>query len=303
MNNQELNKLAISILNKENNEHNWLYVKLSTHERIDEIDKQNNYIVKPNDCRWWYGDTASKRYKKLCKNVIYGKRIEMRKLLELIVKLRIDFNLFIPDHPIENYTFEKNIFKPGKYTLCYKGLITNKIPQRKVELESCPICLEEFSNNNYLVTNCNHKFCIDCIFQHFQNDNQKNCDKCPLCRNVFVKKRKTKNYNRNRIIIDSDEEDHVTWSISRTGDNNNDDINLSFESDFNISNSFEPVLSSSNNDTIELQPINLDSSFYSVQNEIINTIEYVDDIPSLYGFPTVGTNRTIVTNNTENTEN
>ena len=82
MNLINLKNIARDILLEKNKQHTWLNVKLSKINRIDSIDKENDYFVKPNDCRWWYGDTKIKRYNNLCKKVPKGKRTELS--LELI---------------------------------------------------------------------------------------------------------------------------------------------------------------------------------------------------------------------------
>ena len=43
--------------------------------------------------------------------------------------------------------------------------------------EKCPICYETIQNKNYIVTNCNHKFCSNCILRLNRSSNS-----CPLCR-------------------------------------------------------------------------------------------------------------------------
>jgi|TARA_B110000483_G_scaffold241784_1_gene325712 hypothetical protein len=43
--------------------------------------------------------------------------------------------------------------------------------------DNCPICYEVMGHKNYIITNCNHKFCFDCLTKSCQNKNE-----CPLCR-------------------------------------------------------------------------------------------------------------------------
>ena len=45
------------------------------------------------------------------------------------------------------------------------------------EKDDCPICYEEIMDKNFCVTKCGHKFCMDCMPKHLQNN-----QKCPLCR-------------------------------------------------------------------------------------------------------------------------
>ena len=114
-------QIALEILSEKINDYNCFNVKLKPNFRIDKIDKINNYFIKPNDCRWWYGDTKEKRYKNLCKKIPKGNRKEMSELLEIIVKLRLEIQLYIPKHPIDNYSFEKNILK--MYLSCSESSI------------------------------------------------------------------------------------------------------------------------------------------------------------------------------------
>lgn len=177
-------KIAQDILDDNNNDYKWLNIKLKKHFKIDTIDKINNYFVKPNDCRWWFGNTKKIRYNNLCKKMPRGNRKEMQMLLEHIINLRISYTLFIPPHPISGYKFEKDITIPGSYQLCYKGVVVNKIIQNNEknnneEDNKCPICFEVINiEKNYIATLCGHKFCSICIFKNIDLGNEQ----CPLCR-------------------------------------------------------------------------------------------------------------------------
>jgi len=43
--------------------------------------------------------------------------------------------------------------------------------------DECPICFEKILDQNYVVTNCNHKFCFGCLMKSCIVKNQ-----CPMCR-------------------------------------------------------------------------------------------------------------------------
>ena len=43
--------------------------------------------------------------------------------------------------------------------------------------QKCPICYETIKNKNFIVTNCNHTFCSNCILRLNRSSNS-----CPLCR-------------------------------------------------------------------------------------------------------------------------
>jgi hypothetical protein len=184
MENEDLKSIAIDIINNKNNEHSWLNIKLSKINRIDNIDKKNDYYIKPNDCRWWFGDTKRKRYNNLCKKVCRGNRKRLQIILEHIHNIRKNVDLFIPEHPNVNYKFEKSAAKPGFYELCKNGIILKK--NDDVILEDCPICYELIQDKNYFVTACcGKKFCGTCIFKHYSNNVLFNTS-CPLCRQTFV---------------------------------------------------------------------------------------------------------------------
>ena len=48
--------------------------------------------------------------------------------------------------------------------------------------DECPICYDTFSNNDFFITKCGHKFCGSCIFKHYRGNNTT----CPLCRQSFL---------------------------------------------------------------------------------------------------------------------
>ena len=230
--------IAVSILNNTNSDYKWLYVKLPNILRIEHIDKNNDYYVKPNDCRWWFGDNKTQRYKKLCKIIKKnGHRTFSKKLLEEIVKIRLTFDLFIPNHPTPGFSFEKDIFSGGRYFLCKNGIVVKKkCDIQEKTIDECPICYSDLSNNNFIITKCNHKFCVDCIFKHFQNDNG---NKCPLCRKEFAEKKRIK---RRNIVVDSDDEysfnDNPTFitQVDESDDNflnNSDNVNRNLVFEFN----------------------------------------------------------------------
>jgi hypothetical protein len=53
--------------------------------------------------------------------------------------------------------------------------------------KECPICYEKMGANNYIITNCNHKFCNTCLFKSLNLNS-----KCPICRNEIFKFNKIK---------------------------------------------------------------------------------------------------------------
>ncbi len=52
--------------------------------------------------------------------------------------------------------------------------------------EDCPICCEELYSNTTTTTQCNHKFCRDCIAKWCLSIQcQRNGAKCPVCRTII----------------------------------------------------------------------------------------------------------------------
>ncbi len=181
--NRYCKQIAKDILMEKNTDYKWLNVKLNKLNRIDSIDKIHNYFVNPSDCRWWFGNTKKQRYINLCKKVPKGKRKEFQTILEYLHYMRITYDLYIPEYHTINYKFEKNITKPGYYQLCHNGIIVKKIDNPNDE---CPICYDVFTNNDYFITKCGHKFCGSCIFKHYNGKDNKVNTTCPLCRQSFL---------------------------------------------------------------------------------------------------------------------
>ena len=49
-----------------------------------------------------------------------------------------------------------------------------------IQQKDCPICLDEITHTNQIITNCNHTFCNDCIQKYFKSLNH-NIHKDPVC--------------------------------------------------------------------------------------------------------------------------
>ena len=74
-------------------------------------------------------------------------------------------------------------------------LLQQKIDENRKELEiwltlntvkletpfqsDCPICIDQFSNEEIYKTNCNHYFCKECISTHIKTNTK---ESCPICR-------------------------------------------------------------------------------------------------------------------------
>jgi hypothetical protein len=60
--------------------------------------------------------------------------------------------------------------------------IKNIIENINLNIEECPICLNELNKFNYIFTKCGHFFCKECIFIYITNEQEI----CPLCRDNYT---------------------------------------------------------------------------------------------------------------------
>jgi len=280
MDNDELKSIAFDILNNKNNQHSWLNIKLSKINRIDNIDKVNDYYIKPNDCRWWFGDTKTKRYNNLSKKVCRGNRKQLQIILEHIHNIRKNFDLFIPKHPIENYKFEKSSSKPGFYELCKNGIIVTKKINEDVKLQECPICYENIQDKNYFVTACcANKFCGTCIFKHYSNKLSLNTS-CPLCRQNFV--------NIEVPTIRSTSPTRVSRSPSDEFNNNierQDTIDTFYDNDIDITRYISSYINNFENDVENIQS-NINNIIENNLNEM-RTPTLIPERPLYYTYDSI----------------
>ena len=61
--------------------------------------------------------------------------------------------------------------------------------------ETCPICYEDIEKKNYIITDCNHIFCNNCLFKSL---NKQSC--CPICRKEIFNFDKVKNLEDEDVI-------------------------------------------------------------------------------------------------------
>jgi hypothetical protein len=67
------------------------------------------------------------------------------------------------------------------------SILSNTITRNKgivgltIKDDECPICYEMIKNVNFVVTKCNHKFCMPCLLKVFQQNNT-----CPCCRSELI---------------------------------------------------------------------------------------------------------------------
>lgn len=58
---------------------------------------------------------------------------------------------------------------------------TVKSIETPIETTECPICYEEFTKTNKIITSCGHQYHSTCLFKHLQGKNT-----CPCCRGVLL---------------------------------------------------------------------------------------------------------------------
>lgn len=60
--------------------------------------------------------------------------------------------------------------------------------------KQCPICYDKIVQNNFVVTACDHIFCLTCLLKyHNHKKHEENNDlKCPMCRTNLLPKPKVK---------------------------------------------------------------------------------------------------------------
>ena len=56
-----------------------------------------------------------------------------------------------------------------------------KSVETPIETNECPICYEEFTKTNKIITSCGHQYHSTCLFRHLQRNNT-----CPCCRGVLL---------------------------------------------------------------------------------------------------------------------
>lgn len=93
-----------------------------------------------------------------------------------------------------------SIMSRKQQTECLKQTWVGLYQQRNTEIEAvpivdsddetvskneCPICYEVLEDKNVTVTNCNHKFCTECLITHARKSND-----CPLCRSNLTREPK-----------------------------------------------------------------------------------------------------------------
>ena len=71
-------------------------------------------------------------------------------------------------------------FRPPQRKFDILTTTTTPSPSSSIQKKDCPICLDEISSANQIITNCNHTFCNDCIQKYFKSLNS-NMNTQPIC--------------------------------------------------------------------------------------------------------------------------
>ena len=81
------------------------------------------------------------------------------------------------------YTFKKkynrNLLIEQLLPIHRKMVLNKKI---LLEKEECPICLTNLNQMNFIITECAHAFCRECIFKYVTTDQEI----CPICRAKYT---------------------------------------------------------------------------------------------------------------------
>ena len=119
----------------------------------------------------------------LTTNPKYSKeQIKTKKNHEIILH-EVKKNLLINDNLSticnSNYKNFCTSFKNKLDNLEYQ--IHKKFCQKKSNISSCPICLENILENNKAILKCNHQICVCCFSKNIMHNNHTR-NLCPLCR-------------------------------------------------------------------------------------------------------------------------
>jgi len=60
-----------------------------------------------------------------------------------------------------------------------------RMGEKEKENSECPICYENIEENDTTITNCNHKYCTECV-KRLITETTPHRHPCPLCRTEIV---------------------------------------------------------------------------------------------------------------------
>lgn len=66
---------------------------------------------------------------------------------------------------------------------------------------TCPVCINDIGNNNFVITKCNHKICIPCLMANYNKS--LNGHLCPMCRSRILDKRRNIYVAKSRINFEA----------------------------------------------------------------------------------------------------
>ena len=86
---------------------------------------------------------------------------------------------------------------------CFKFFLVKEDPYGYNPInDTCPICLQNFDNDEYIVLNCKHKIHLNCSLHLSKSIIYEDINiKCPICRN-FISNKNIKKSLKNVQLVD-----------------------------------------------------------------------------------------------------
>ena len=76
---------------------------------------------------------------------------------------------------------QSTVNRPPPVELC-------SLQEQVIDIDNCPVCMNEFGNTNKAILRCGHQICVTCILMNiefiFQNQKKYHCE-CPICRGAY----------------------------------------------------------------------------------------------------------------------
>lgn len=137
--------------------------------------------------------------------------------------------------------------------------------------EECPVCYEEIGSNNACVTNCGHKFCLNCLLQSYNSQNR-----CPLCREMLDANKKSEENHEYDNEYDDDEYDEDD------DDDDEDTLNSETDHDRDGNDEDDDQDDDDDNDSNQTIDINKVASIEKITEELKNNGFTMEDMVSMY---------------------
>lgn len=120
-----------------------------------------------------------------------------------------------------------------------------------MDIIECSVCYNK-CNKGYVITNCSHTFCLNCLFKWYNHSNS-----CPICRQIIFE---------NNI---SDDDELFSIFTGDSDDGRFDTIDNYLEDEYNWSGVIEE--DDSQIDTIQTEVL---QQFQGIRQDIINVLRY-----------------------------